>query len=125
MTKVLLVDDEENNRDMLMRRLTRRGYDVVTAVDGDDACQKALAELPCLILMDMRMPGTDGYEATERIRGMPETRAIPIIGLTAQAMTGDRERVLECGCDAYEPKPINFTQLIATIESLLAKCGQA
>lgn len=124
MAKVLLVDDEENNRDMLMRRLVRRGYEVVTAVDGDDACLKAVSELPSLILMDMRMPGTDGYAATQRIRGMPETRAIPIIGLTAQAMTGDRERVLEAGCDAYEPKPVNFAQLVATIEQLLERRSQ-
>lgn len=121
MTKVLLVDDEENNRDMLMRRLARRGYDVVTAVDGDEACEKARSELPAVILMDMRMPGTDGYEATRRIRSMPETAAIPIIGLTAQAMAGDRERVLEVGCNAYEPKPVDFSQLIATIEGLLNK----
>lgn len=121
MAKVLLVDDEENNRDMLMRRLARRGYDVVTAVDGDEACEKARSELPAVILMDMRMPGTDGYEATRRIRSMPETAAIPIIGLTAQAMAGDRERVLEVGCNAYEPKPVDFSQLIATIEGLLNK----
>jgi len=121
MTKVLLVDDEENNRDMLQRRLARRGYEVVTAVDGEDACQKALAETPSVILMDMRMPRTDGYEATQRIRSMPETKAIPIVGLTAQAMAGDRERVLEVGCDAYEPKPVNFAQLLTTIEALLER----
>lgn len=119
MARILLVDDEEMNRDMLSRRLTRRGYEVVTAVDGEDACEKAAQLQPDLILMDMRMPVIDGYEATHRLRQSPQTALIPVIGLTAQAMSGDRERVLEAGCNAYESKPIEFVKLLETIESLL------
>jgi CheY-like chemotaxis protein len=117
--KLLLVDDDEMNRDMLTRRLARRGYAVVTAGDGDEACAVALRERPVLILMDMRMPVADGYEATRRIREMSEINTVPIIGLTAQAMAGDREKVLEAGCDDYEPKPIDFPRLLSKIQSLL------
>ena len=120
MARILLVDDEEMNRDMLSRRLRRRGYEVITAIDGGDACEKAAQLQPDLILMDMRMPVTDGYEATRRLRESPQTAAIPVIGLTAQAMSGDRERVLEAGCNAYESKPIEFVRLLETIQSLLA-----
>lgn len=123
MTKLLLVDDEEMNRDMLARRLIRRGYDVVTAADGGEACTKALEERPALILMDMRMPVIDGYEAIRRIREMSEINGTPIIGLTAQAMAGDREKVLEAGCNDYEPKPIEFPRLLEKIELLLRENG--
>src|ERR1700690_483153 len=94
-SKILLVDDEEMNRDMLARRLTRRGYEVIVAADGSEACTLALSERPALILMDMRMPVLDGYEAVRRIREMSEVQGTPIIGLTAQAMAGDCEKVLD------------------------------
>ncbi len=119
MPKILLVDDTEDNRDMLMRRLQKRGFDVLIAVDGAEACAMASSELPDLILMDMQMPVMDGYEATRQVKATPETAAIPVIGLTAHAMAGDREKALAAGCDDYEAKPINFSQLIETIQRLL------
>lgn len=121
MPKILLVDDTEDNRDMLTRRLQKRGFDVVGAVDGVDACEKALAETPDLILMDMQMPVMDGYEATRTIKSEAATRDIPVVGLTAHAMAGDREKALAAGCDDYEAKPINFSQLLDTIQTLLEK----
>jgi len=121
MPKILLVDDTEDNRDMLTRRLQKRGFDVVGAVDGVDACEKAIIETPDLILMDMQMPVMDGYEATRTIKNAAETRDIPVIGLTAHAMAGDREKALAAGCDDYEAKPINFSQLLDTIQALLEK----
>jgi two-component system, cell cycle response regulator DivK len=120
---LLLVDDEEMNRDMLARRLTRRGYHVIVATDGGEACTKALEERPALILMDMRMPVVDGYEAIRRIRGTPEIHGTPIIGLTAQAMAGDCQKVLDSGCNDYEPKPIEFPRLLEKIELLLRENG--
>lgn len=123
MSKILLVDNEEMNRDMLARRLTRRGYEVIVAADGSEACALALSERPALILMDMRMPVLDGYEAVRRIREMSEIQGTPIIGLTAQAMAGDCEKVLESGCNAYETKPIEFPRLLEKIESLLKENG--
>jgi CheY-like chemotaxis protein len=119
MTKILLVEDDEKNRDMLSRRLQRRGYQVVTAVDGAEGCTLANAERPDLILMDMLMPVLDGYQATRRLKDAAETRTIPVVGLTAYAMTGDREKVLEAGCDDYDTKPIDFGRLLGKIEALL------
>ena len=121
MPKILLVDDMENNRDMLTRRLQKRGYEVVCAVDGAEACELVITEKPALILMDMQMPIMDGYEATRHIKDSSETSEIPIVGLTAHAMAGDREKALEAGCDDYEAKPINFSQLLQTMQTLLEK----
>ncbi len=119
MPKILLVDDTEDNRDMLMRRLKKRGFEVVTAEDGAQACVMAASEQPDLILMDMQMPVMDGYEATRNIKRSADTRGIPVVGLTAHAMAGDREKAIEAGCDDYEAKPINFSQLLETMQRLL------
>jgi CheY-like chemotaxis protein len=123
MTRILLVEDDEKNRDMLTKRLRRRGYDVATAVDGAEACARVAAEPPDLILMDMQMPVMDGYEATRRLKDDPATRAIPIVGLTANAMVGDREKVLGAGCEEYEEKPITFDRLLEKIQALLERGG--
>ena len=119
MRKILLVDDEELNRDFLLRRLEKRGFQVTIAVDGLQACEKVLTDQPDLVLMDVNMPGMDGLQATRQIKADPATRAIPIIALTALAMSGDRERVLDAGCDDYETKPIELQQLLAKINALL------
>jgi two-component system cell cycle response regulator DivK len=121
MAKILLVEDNENNRDMLSRRLQRRGYEVVAAVDGGEAVTRAAADLPDLILMDMQLPVLDGWEATRRIKADPRTQAIPVIGLTAFAMAGDREKGLDAGCDDYDTKPIDFQRLVGKIEALLQR----
>jgi CheY-like chemotaxis protein len=118
MARVLLVEDNEMNRDMLSRRLQRRGYEIVLAVDGQEAVDKAQAERPDLILMDMSLPVLDGWEATRRIKDSPAA-AIPIIALTAHAMAGDRERALAAGCDDYDTKPIEFARLLSKMEALL------
>jgi len=119
MAKILLVEDNEMNRDMLSRRLERRGYDVVIAVDGQQGVDMAVAEPYDLILMDMSLPVIDGWEATRRLKAMPEMRKIPIIALTAHAMSGDREKALEAGCDDYDTKPIELPRLLGKIEALL------
>ena len=121
MPRILLVDDVADNRDILVRRLQKKGYDVVEAVDGIDACEKAAAIIPDLILMDMQMPRMDGYEATRHIKSQAATAEIPVIGLTAHAMSGDRERTLEAGCDEYETKPVEFPQLLSKIQTLLSR----
>lgn len=121
MPRILLVDDMDDNRDMLTRRLQKRGYEVLCAVDGAQACEIAAAEKPDLILMDMQMPVMDGYEATRIIKAEASTSGIPVVGLTAHAMAGDREKALEAGCDDYEAKPINFSQLLGTMQTLLEK----
>ena len=121
MAKILLVEDSEMNRDMLARRLARRGYEVVIAVDGGQAVTLAQAEAPDLILMDMNLPVLDGSEATRQLKAAPATRSIPIIALTAHAMAGDREKALEAGCDDYDTKPIEFERLLGKIEVLLKK----
>ncbi len=120
MAKILLVEDNEMNRDMLARRLERRGYQVVIAIDGDQGVRLAQVEEPDLILMDMSLPVLDGWEATRRLRAMPATQAIPIIALTAHAMAGDREQALKAGCDDYDSKPIEFARLLGKIQALLA-----
>jgi two-component system cell cycle response regulator DivK len=117
--RILLVDDEEMNRDFLQRRLQKRGYEVITAVDGRDACTRVIDLRPDLILMDMMMPNMDGLEATRSLRAVPETRDIPVIALTAQAMAGDREKVVEAGCDDYATKPIDLPELLDKIQRLL------
>ena len=119
MAKLLLVEDNEMNRDMLSRRLIRRGYEVAIAVDGDEGVTMAQSEKPDLVLMDMSLPVIDGWEATRRIKSSDETRHLPVIGLTAHAMAGDREKALEAGCDDYDTKPIELERLIGKIEALL------
>ena len=119
MAKLLLVEDNEMNRDMLSRRLIRRGYEVAIAVDGDQGLTMAQSEKPDLVLMDMSLPVIDGWEATRRIKSSEETRHLPVIGLTAHAMAGDREKALEAGCDDYDTKPIELERLIGKIEALL------
>ena len=117
--KILLVEDNEMNRDMLARRLARRGFQVVVAVDGVQGITVAEAEAPDAILMDMSLPELDGWEATRRLKAAPATRSIPVIALTAHALSGDRDRALEAGCDDYETKPIELDRLIAKIEALV------
>ena len=120
MPKLLLVEDNEYNRDMLMRRLNKKGFEVVVAVDGGEAVTKARSEKPDLILMDMNMPVMDGWQATRTLRGNAETKDLPIIGLTAHAMAGDREQALQAGCNDYDSKPIEFARLLGKIQALLA-----
>jgi CheY-like chemotaxis protein len=117
--RVLLAEDNEMNRDMLSRRLIRRGYTVLLAEDGQKAVEMAAAEAPDLILMDMSLPIMDGWEATRRIKAEPETSGIPVIALTAHAMQGDREKALEAGCDDYDTKPVELPRLLAKMETLL------
>lgn len=121
MPKILLVEDNEMNRDMLSRRLLRKGYEVKIAVDGQQGVDMAKAEAYDLILMDMSLPLVDGWEATRRLKADPEKKATPIIALTAHAMSGDREKALEAGCDDYDTKPIELPRLLGKIEALLAK----
>ena len=125
MAKILLVEDNEMNRDMLSRRLTRRGYEVTLAVDGEQGVAMARSEAPALILMDMSLPGMDGWEATRRIKAAPETRAIPVIALTAHAMSGDREKSMAAGCDDFDTKPVDLARLLEKIEALLGRPGGA
>ena len=121
MPKVLLVEDNEMNRDMLSRRLERKGYQISMAVDGAEGVAKAVAEMPDLILMDMSLPVMDGWEATRQIKASDATKKIPVIGLTAHAMSGDREKCLEAGCDEYDTKPVEFTRLLEKMQTLLQK----
>jgi CheY-like chemotaxis protein len=120
-TKILLVEDNELNRDMLSRRLARRGFKVVTAVDGKEGLQLTYAEMPDLILMDMSLPQVDGWEATRQLKANETTQHIPVIALTAHAMVGDRERALEAGCDDYDTKPVEFTRLLKKMRALLGR----
>jgi two-component system cell cycle response regulator DivK len=121
MPKILLIEDNEQNRDALSRRLQRRGYDVIMAVDGRQGVAMAQAERPDLILMDLNLPDVDGWEATRRLKEAPETRAIPIMAMTAHAIAGDQERALQAGCDDYHAKPVDFQRLLTQIETLLTK----
>jgi len=121
MPKILLVEDNEMNRDMLSRRLERRGYQVIIAVDGQEGVALAQSQRPDLILMDMSLPVLDGWEATRQLKAAPATRSIPIIALTANAMSGDREQALEAGCDDYDSKPVEFARLLGKIQGLLNK----
>ncbi len=125
MPKILLVEDNEMNRDMLSRRLTRRGYELVIAVDGQQGVDLSLAEAPDVILMDMSLPVIDGWEATRRIKGDPATTAIPVIALTAHAMSGDREQALAAGCDDYDTKPIELDRLLGKIAEQLVRVGKS
>ena len=120
MHTILVVEDNEESRDMLSRRLQRRGYAVIVATDGERAVSMAREAMPDLILMDMNLPKMDGWEATRQLRATPETRAVPVIALTAHAMTGDREKTLAAGCNDYHPKPVELVRLLAQIEKWLA-----
>ena len=119
MPKILLVEDNELNRDMLSRRLTKRGYDVLIAVDGAEGVALAKAEKPDLVLMDMSLPVMHGWDATRELKGNSETKAIPIIALTAHAMSGDREKALEAGCDDFDTKPVDLPRLLEKVGKLL------
>jgi two-component system, cell cycle response regulator DivK len=119
MPKILLVEDNEMNRDMLSRRLERKGFSVIMAEDGRSGVAMAASESPDLILLDMSLPVVDGWEAARQIKAGLRTRHIPIIALTAHAMAGDREKALEAGCDEYDTKPVEFTRLLGKIEAIL------
>jgi len=121
MKKILLVEDNEMNRDMLSRRLIRNGFEVVIAIDGEQGIVMAQSEHPDLILMDMSLPVIDGWEATRRVRASEATSTIPIIALTAHAMSGDREKAIEAGCDDYDTKPIEMPRLLEKINALLVR----
>ena len=119
MARILLVEDNEMNRDMLSRRLIRNGYEVFLAMDGQQGVDMALSERPDLILMDLSLPVIDGWEATRRIKANDATRRVPVIALTAHAMAGDREKAMEVGCDDYDTKPVEITRLLGKIAALL------
>jgi CheY-like chemotaxis protein len=119
MAKILIIEDNEMNRDMLARRLRRKGFEVAIAVDGESGLEVAAGEKPDLILMDMSLPGINGWEATRKLKSAPGTAAIPVVALTAHAMAGDREKALEAGCDDYETKPVDLTLLLTKIQRLL------
>jgi two-component system cell cycle response regulator DivK len=119
MAKILLVEDNEMNSDMLSRRLTRNGYQVSIATDGQQGVDMALSERPDIILMDMSLPVIDGWEATRRIKANDATRGVPVIALTAHAMAGDREKAMEVGCDDYDTKPVEIARLLGKIAALL------
>ena len=123
MPKILLVEDNELNRDMLSRRLQRKGYEVDMAVDGAQGVEMALAGRYDIILMDMSLPELDGLEATRRVREAPHTKQVPIIALTAHAMAGDREKAMAAGCDDYDTKPVELDRLLGKIEALLQRAG--
>ncbi|MEM1350637.1 MAG: response regulator [Myxococcota bacterium] len=121
MAKILLVEDNEMNRDMLARRLSRRGYEVVVAVDGQEGIDKARSERPDVILMDLSLPIVDGWTATRQLKGDDDTSSIPVIALTAHAMTADRDKALQAGCDDFDTKPVEIKRLLSKIEQQLEK----
>ena len=121
MTRILYVEDNDDNIYMLTRRLRRKGYDVVVATDGEKGVEMSLSAAPSLILMDLSLPVVDGWEAARRIKSAPETRNIPIVALSAHAMEGDRESAIAAGCDDYDTKPVDFARLLTKIETLLSK----
>ncbi|MGI8618129.1 MAG: response regulator [Gemmatimonadaceae bacterium] len=121
MAKLLLVEDNDMNRDMLSRRLTRRGYEVLLAIDGQQGIDETRRLSPDLVLMDMSLPVKDGWTATAELKADPATRSIPVIGLTAHAMAGDRERAIQAGCDDYDTKPVELDRLLGKIEKLLQR----
>ena len=124
MSRILLVEDNEMNRDMLSRRLTRKGYEVLTADDGARGLAAAASEKPDLILMDMSLPVVDGWEATRRLKAAKETQAIPVIALTAHAMAADLEKALQAGCADYDTKPVELPRLLGKIERLLSAAAE-
>ncbi|HUQ48959.1 MAG TPA: response regulator [Gemmatimonadaceae bacterium] len=121
MHRILLVEDNEMNRDMLSRRLMRKGYEVIIAVDGEQGVAMAKSEAPDLILMDMSLPIIDGWEATRSLKGAEATKAIPVIALTAHAMSTDREKAMEAGCDDYDTKPIELSRLLEKMQALIGR----
>ena len=121
MTKILLVEDNEMNRDMLSRRLERKGFEVLIAVDGLEGVNMARSETPDLILMDMSLPVMDGWEAVRTLKDDPETQAIPVLGLSAHAMTPDRDKAINAGCDDYDTKPVDIKRLLENIQALLGQ----
>ncbi len=123
--KILIVEDNELNRDMLSRRLQRRGYDICVAIDGQQGLESARTLMPDLILMDLSLPQMDGWEATRLLKSEPSTSRIPIIALTAHAMLSDRDKAFAAGCDEYDTKPVEFTRLLGKIESLLCEGSRA
>jgi two-component system, cell cycle response regulator DivK len=125
MPRILIVEDNEMNRDMLSRRLERKGYSISMAVDGGAGVEKAAIDVPDLILMDMSLPVLDGWEATRRVKANPQTKHIPVIALTAHAMTGDRDKAMEAGCDDYDTKPIDLARLLSKIEAQLERTKAA
>ena len=125
MPKILLVEDNEMNRDMLSRRLQKQGYEVVIAVDGEEGVAKAQSEAPALILMDMSLPGVDGWEATRRLKTAAQTQNIPVIALTAHAMADDRDKALAAGCDDFDTKPVELPRLLSKILALLGRSARS
>ncbi len=125
MTKILYVEDNEDNIYMLSRRLERKGYEIIVAKNGEQGVAMARAETPALILMDLSLPILNGWEATQQLKASPETRDIPVIGLSAHAMTGDREKALAAGCDDVDTKPVEFRRLLEKIQALLPKGAAA
>jgi CheY-like chemotaxis protein len=125
MAKILLVEDNEMNRDMLSRRLERKGYQVLLAVDGQNGIDMAREHAPDVVLMDMSLPVLDGWEATRQLKAGAETRHLPVIALTAHAMSSDRAKALEAGCDDYDTKPVEMTRLVAKIEAQIARAAAA
>ncbi|MCI0615831.1 response regulator [bacterium] len=123
MAKIVLVEDNEDNRDMLSRRLTRKGYEVLIAVNGEEAVDLIQKEQPALVLMDISLPVMDGFEATRRLKSLDATKNIPIVALTAHAMSGDREKAIDAGCDDYDVKPVELSRLLSKIENLLKTRG--
>ncbi|MDE5081075.1 MAG: response regulator [Trichodesmium sp. St18_bin1] len=121
MVKILLVEDNEMNRDMLSRRLVRKKFEVVIAVDGVEGVEMSISKAPNIIIMDMSLPELDGWEATRRIKANPQTKSIPVIAMTAHAMTGDREKCLQAGCDDYDTKPVELSRLLDKIKNLISK----
>ena len=121
--RILLVEDNEMNRDMLSRRLRRKGYQVAIAVDGEEALETIPSEEPDLILIDLSLPGIDGWETTRRLKADEKTRHIPVIALTAHALSGDKEKALAAGCDDYDTKPVDLERLLAKIETLITSEG--
>jgi len=119
MARILLVEDNEMNRDMLSRRLERRGFEVIVAVDGEEGVARAKADAPDAILMDLSLPGIDGWEATRQLKAADETRRIPVLALTAHAMAGDRDKALAAGCDEFDTKPVDLPRLVAKLQGLL------
>ena len=125
MPTILIVEDNEMNRDMLSRRLQRRGFDILIATDGAEGLAAARERNPDIVLMDMSLPVIDGWEATRQLKSEDRTRKIPIIALTAHAMSGDRQRAVDAGCDDFDTKPIELARLLEKIEQCLARAGQS
>jgi two-component system cell cycle response regulator DivK len=123
MTKILLVEDHEEIWDFLSRRLKRRGYEVILAHDGQEAVGKTRTERPDVVLLDMNLPVMDGWTAARTLKANPDTSKVPLIALTAHAMSGDRDKAIEAGCDDYHPKPVDFSRLLSQIDAALASAG--